>query len=517
MRGTTAIIGLFLGFSGIAQASTCGPDALTGRFDGTSQGPAGKIEITLNLLCDNGEYVAQMFTSIGDLRVSEANATMDHVRISFDTGPSLATADLSFKDGRLSGEVVVGRSRSTMDLSKTGPALGRNEMEPRLDLSRDQWRADIDVFAAELPKRHANAFFTLPRATFDGEIGALRRDVDHLNDDQIFTRLCRIANMIGDGHTGIVFPPDRRVIPIEIGKFGDDFRITSAGPGLDAVLGARVQEIGEVPIAEAWRRAMTLTPQGELAELREGRAVSYLARGITLHGLDITPSRDHASYAVLNDEGRVWTVDLKAVPTLEDANLHPIAVAGSPLRLQNPDQAFWCEAIAERHAVYCAWHGYRDLKARAAEMFALIDQVHPVKLIIDMRDNGGGDNTEGDEWLVKPLKARADVNVRGRLFVLIGPLTFSAAMNNAAQFADETNAMLVGETIGERPNSYQEPRQFRLPNSHLVVRASTLFYTFRKSGENAVRPHKEIIPTWADVKAGRDPVLDWVFAQPLVE
>jgi hypothetical protein len=73
----------------------------------------------------------------------------------------------------------------------------------------------------------------------------------------------------------------------------------------------------------------------------------------------------------------------------------------------------------------------------------------------------------------------------------------------------------VGQTIGEKPNSYQEPRQFRLPNSHLVVRASTLYYEFRKNGENAVRPSTEIIPSWADVKAGRDPVMDWVLAQPV--
>jgi hypothetical protein len=99
--------------------------------------------------------------------------------------------------------------------------------------------------------------------------------------------------------------------------------------------------------------------------------------------------------------------------------------------------------------------------------------------------------------------------------VLIGPRTFSAAMNNAAQFQDETNAILVGQTIGEKPNSYQEPRQFRLPNSHLIVRASTLYYEFRKHGENAVRPTREIIPSWADVKAGRDPAMEWVLAQPV--
>ena len=46
-----------------------------------------------------------------------------------------------------------------------------------------------------------------------------------------------------------------------------------------------------------------------------------------------------------------------------------------------------------------------------------------------------------------------------------------------------------------------------------MVRASTLYYEFRKHGENAVRPTKEIIPSWDEVKSGRDPVLEWVLAQ----
>lgn len=184
------------------------------------------------------------------------------------------------------------------------------------------------------------------------------------------------------------------------------------------------------------------------------------------------------------------------------------------LRFQKVDQPFWCEAIDEKNAVYCAWHGYQKLEENAQAMFSLIDREHPRKLVIDMRDNGGGDNTIGEAQIVKPVAARPDLNSNGHLYVLIGPKTFSAAMNNAAQFQDDTQAITVGETIGEKPNSYQEPRQFRLPNSHLVVRASTLFYTFRKTGDNAVRPNKEIIPTWADVKSGRDLVLDWVLSQP---
>ena len=49
-----------------------------------------------------------------------------------------------------------------------------------------------------------------------------------------------------------------------------------------------------------------------------------------------------------------------------------------------------------------------------------------------------------------------------------------------------------------------------LPNSHLVVGYSVRFYKFVDSGENLIRPDKEIIPTWSEYKGGQDPVLEWV-------
>ena len=102
------------------------------------------------------------------------------------------------------------------------------------------------------------------------------------------------------------------------------------------------------------------------------------------------------------------------------------------------------------------------------------------------------------------------VKQRGHLFVLIGVDKFSAAMSNAAQFRQQTSATLVGEPIGERPNSYQEAREMWLPNSQLLVRYSTQYYKFVEQGENIIRPDREIITEWREYAAGRDPVLEWV-------
>ena len=145
-------------------------------------------------------------------------------------------------------------------------------------------------------------------------------------------------------------------------------------------------------------------------------------------------------------------------------------------------------------------------------MFNILKRERPEKLVIDLRENGGGDYNIGLKYMIEPLRNSSEINRKGHLFVLIGPNTFSAAMSNAAQFRTMTAATLVGQSIGERPNSYQEPRQFPLPNSKLVVRYSTRYYKFVNGADNLVAPDVEIPTTWDEYKKGQDPALDWVIA-----
>lgn len=124
--------------------------------------------------------------------------------------------------------------------------------------------------------------------------------------------------------------------------------------------------------------------------------------------------------------------------------------------------------------------------------------------------NAGGDFDKGLKYVVNPIRRMSSINRSGHLFVLIGPRTFSAAMANAAHFRKRTKAILVGQPIGEKPNSYQEARDMILPNSRWAARYSIRFYRFVGGKENLIRPDQEITETWADFLAGRDPVMDWV-------
>jgi hypothetical protein len=281
---------------------------------------------------------------------------------------------------------------------------------------------------------------------------------------------------------------------------------------MEKALGARVLRIHDTPIACARELLLTLTPQDETSFLAQARAETFLTLGIVLHGYGIVPDRRIAKLALADEAGREFIVEARAIAPKERIKWVPV-FKEPPLFRQRPGETCWYTYLPEARTVYCVFRGYNGLSKHSAGLFKLVKEQHPSKLVIDMRENRGGDYTLGLRYLVRPVRELPSINQKGHLYVLIGPQTFSAAMANAAHFRTQTAALLIGQPIGEKPNSYQESRRTKLPNSQLTLCYSIRLYRFVEGGENLIRPDREIIPSWTEFKDGRDPVLEWVLKQ----
>jgi hypothetical protein len=383
--------------------------------------------------------------------------------------------------------------------------------EPNVTIDAALWRADVEFVRVNLPKRHISAFHAVSQGAYDAGIDHLESLSSNQSADARLVGLFQVLNLIGDAHTGLIFPRDRAYFPIEIQEFGSEFRVARSAPGFEQALGAQVLKINGMAVGEAMERALELTPSDENVSLRRALAVSYLGSGLLLHGMNIIPDRAMAQFTFRSDDGQVFTMDLPSSPTRNKAEWSR-PQGHVFLADQHPGEPFWCANIASARSVYCDFRSYTDLSEHSADMLKLISQNTPEKLVIDLRDNGGGDYTVGERSLIRPVKQLESINRKGHLFILIGSQTFSAAMNNAAQFRVQTAATLVGVTIGEKPNSFQEPREMRLPNSKLVVRYSTRWYAFVESGPNSIEPDVPVPQSWADYAEGQDSALNYVLA-----
>jgi carboxyl-terminal processing protease len=155
-----------------------------------------------------------------------------------------------------------------------------------------------------------------------------------------------------------------------------------------------------------------------------------------------------------------------------------------------------------------------------------IDDAGPAGLIIDLRRNPGGrllhlqrvvgallgkeatlGTTRTADSSTPMASWRFADHYRGPLVVLIGPSTASAAEITAAAVQDHARGKLVGRTT----NGSVVPGQwFELPDGgKMMIPVSDFIRSNGRRIEGAgVEPDVWVLPTLADVRAGRDPALE---------
>jgi hypothetical protein len=227
--------------------------------------------------------------------------------------------------------------------------------------------------------------------------------------------------------------------------------------------------------------------------------------------LGIVPDYDHASFTFLDAGNKEIKLDIVPAAT-GPGNVFVSASKSQPLFRQKQTDPFWFSYIEEINAVYLNFKNYKDLNANADKLFDFIEEKKATRLIVDLRFNGGGDFKKGRRLLISRIKENSMLNQKGNLFVITGRRTFSAAMVNSIDFKKETNAILLGEPPGERPNSYSENDEMKLPNSGLVISYSTRYYKFLDEDVPAFEPDIRIDPKWKDFLEGRDAVLEWIIS-----
>jgi hypothetical protein len=388
---------------------------------------------------------------------------------------------------------------------------GKQYMNEKEHLEPNQWREDLQFFADETQKHHKNPFHFVSKEQFESATAALYEQISSLKKYEIVVELQRIAAMIGDGHTFLSTWDIHHFYPLELFWFKDELRVIRTASTHQEVLGMRLAAINRVNITEVFTRIQSVIPQGENEWYVLQQSVGQIIRAELLVSLGIVSQIEQALFTFQDDLGGPLTVTIDSIAP--DTKLDWIPVSRNPpLYQQRPGESFWFVNLSDNQTLYVHFHNYTDLEQHARRLWEFVDDHRPKRLIVDMRQNGGGNYTLGRSHLIYEIQKRPDLNSTGCLFVIIGRATFSAAMTNVTDFRRETDAILVGEPTGARPRGYQENYWFTLPNSGLHVSLASRYYKFQEADTPAVMPDHLIEPNWTDYKAGRDPVLEWILS-----
>jgi C-terminal processing protease CtpA/Prc len=149
----------------------------------------------------------------------------------------------------------------------------------------------------------------------------------------------------------------------------------------------------------------------------------------------------------------------------------------------------------------------------AAGVIKAVEESKAERLVIDMRFNGGGNTGLLPPLLLGLIKSER-INQPGRLFVIIGRHTFSAAQNCVNMMEDTMNVTFVGEPTGSCPAFIGESTFFVLPYSKLRVTCSSRYWQWGDSTDRRVwvQPQIAAPPTFAAYAAGKDDAMEAILA-----
>lgn len=348
---------------------------------------------------------------------------------------------------------------------------------------------------------------------------AFVKDVPKLTDNQVMVRFMRMGAMMGDGHTGI-YPPHGVAadgLPVAFTGFQEGMFVTAAMPAQKDLLGARVVSIDGNSV-EKLMAGITSIMGHENSQWILSRGPRFLRKPRCLNGLGLCPSDKQVTMEVEKD-GKRTKVSLDANAGEPSSGWVTLADSFTerPLIFRNRDKHYWYQYLPESKTLYFAYNGVQNdgkqnISDFAKEMFDFVDSHDVDRMIVDTRFNGGGNN-----FLNKPLVlglAKSKVNEEGKLFVIIGRDTFSAAMCFVTQVERYTHAIFAGEPTGSSPNFIGESINVNLRYTKIQGSISDLYWQNSVAMDHRVwiSPEIYVPPTFAAYASNRDPVMEAVMA-----
>ena len=407
-------------------------------------------------------------------------------------------------------------------------------------MSRDEgWRYDLALLAREVRRKGFNTQLSVQRPItleqFDAKAHELDVSIPRLTDGQIVLGLMKLMVFIQDGHSAVwdtgENPLFRAALPLRFFWFEEGLYVTAADPAYRQLLGARVVKF-DGRMAEDVMNAMAEYQDRDRGNPMPTKTrAPYLVRDLPLlHAAGLVKSPDRVTLTVRDQSGIEHEVNVETDTRNRDIwNTLPAPVSWvtftstlptPPLYVQHMDKAQWFEYLADRKTVYFQFNGVRNdpaepLAAFADRLSAFIDANDVERLVVDMRWNNGG-NTALSLPLLLDIISNRKINQRGRLFVIIGRRTYSAAQNTATYFERFTNATFVGEPTGSSPNFVGEEAPITLPYSKVMANVSHLFWQSSWPQDQRIwlAPQIYVPPTFADFSAGRDAALAAILSLP---
>lgn len=360
------------------------------------------------------------------------------------------------------------------------------------------------------------------RNTFLEEINVLIPQIPELSDEQILYALQKTVASLSDAHSMVILPDLQ--FPFALVPFYEEgevvFRACTVPVTAREVLFGKLLAINDVPVKDIVERLLPYISCENEYSAMQMISNYYCSMLLLVDGLQVIGVIDQgvkeAEFCFETESGEEVTITAQVFnagdPDMPDLIIRTLYHA-APLMYQHNDLSYWMQELEESQVLYVRFNEVKEREDLPYGQFfynimhTILEDSTIQKLIIDMRDNGGGSTYEGLDAFLQSLH-----NSGIPVYVLVDNITASSAVwmtANIMQIVE--NAVLVGTPTGEPPVLCGARETYTMPNSGHFFFVSTRYYDLWPGYEgNAIRPDITIYQTVEDVKNGVDTVLTQV-------
>jgi hypothetical protein len=394
-------------------------------------------------------------------------------------------------------------------------------------LTAAQWRADLAELDAAIRESHPAPLRSVGESAYSARVAALDASIPTLTDAEIVVRLAEIVATLEDGHTRLTIPRDRPELglnmshstdaptslpalnfpaaPVIFEKFPDGAYVVAASDAHRDLIGKRLSSIGRASAEDALSAASRIAFSNANG-LRDVMAAATLSTPGALAALGL--DADFA-YRFADAAGAVRVVSFAPLGGEDVSNAFGDA---PPLHARDPKSPLFLDR-SRPGLLYVSINEIGDADderfAAFAERMIAEAERRNARLVIDLRRNFGG-NGGLNKALVLAIANSRELNRWGRVFVLTGPRTFSAAQMLVNDLEDLTRTLFVGEATGSPPDHFGDPKKIALKNSGITLRVSELHWPSSFGGDRREATGPDIPAPWTAEAyfAGRDPAFE---------
>ncbi len=464
-------------------------------------------------------------------------------------------------------------------LSQAG---GDEPFDPKKKFDTDLLREDFRVFRLALEEGHAGLYRYTPKKELDGQFEAVEKSLTMpLTEIEFFRLLAPLVGNINDGHTRIYFSTALEndlqgqpvLFPFKLRFIGGKaYLFRNYSENGDLVMGSELLSVNKKPVAEIIDLMLPLVTRDAHVETARFRRMESTTLFGNLYTALFGPT---ATFTIAYKEPGsedVRIVDIKGIPPRDlngvFARRYPDAAAQLP-----PIQLEWKEEIPVLTVRTFGSGPYQSAKISyptfLRDTFKELQDKGTRHLVIDLRDNGGGDDAYGKILFahlmdkpfdyyrhlrmnqaeysffkytnVPPERAKLPANqfkkndegtydltfhpnlgvqqpippvFQGKVYVLINGNSFSGTGECTSLIHYHKKAVFIGEECGSGyyGNTSGFMPELTLPNTKLRVRIPLLLYTMAVSGypeDRGIIPDYPVAPSIKDLLEGRDPAMEF--------